>query len=136
MPEITQLIPQRAPILEVDRLVSCSENQADTELVVRQDNFFTQHNKLQEPGLIEHMAQSAAAFAGCATFLRGEKPHLGYIGEVKKCHIAALPTVGQILRTTVTLISEIGDVSLVTIKTMLDDKQIAECQMKIALQNE
>lgn len=133
MPEISQLIPQRDPIVEVDELVSASESEAVTRLTVREDNFFAQSGVLHEPGLIEHMAQSAAAFAGNTTFLRNEAPHLGFIGEVKRCHISLLPEVGAVLTTTVTLISEIAGVSLVKIATVCDGNPVAECQMKIFL---
>lgn len=133
MPEIPQLIPQRDPIVEVDELVAATETDAVTRLTVREDNFFAQSGVLHEPGLIEHMAQSAAAFAGNATFLRHEPPHLGFIGEVKKCHIAFLPAVGGVLTTTVSLISEIAGVSLVKISSECDGKAVAECQMKIFL---
>ena len=36
--EITSLIPQRPPFLMVDRILSCDDTDAVTELMVRQDN--------------------------------------------------------------------------------------------------
>lgn len=133
MPEIKELIPQRDPILEVDSLLSATETEATTSLTVREDNYFAESGVLHEPGLIEHMAQSAAAFAGYATFLRNEPPHLGFIGEVKKCHISTLPAVGEQLTTTVTLVSEIAGITLVKISTTSADTPVADCQMKIFL---
>lgn len=136
MPEITELIPQRAPILEVDRLLSCSAENAETELVVRQDNFFYDNGRLTEPGLIEHVAQSSAAFAGYAGFANGEKPHLGYIGEIKKCTIFRLPLEGEVLRTSISLVSQVGPISLIRGVTTGNGSQILECQMKIFLKDE
>lgn len=136
MPDIKDLIPQRAPMLEVDSLTASTEADASTRLAVRQDNFFTDQDSLQEPGLIEHMAQSAAAFAGAATFLRGEAPHLGFIGEIKKCQIHALPRVGDTIDTHVELVSEAAGVSLVNITSRVGDKPVADCRMKIFLRDE
>ena len=133
MPDIKELIPQRDPIVEVDEILAATETEAITQLTVRQDNYFTESGVLQEPGLIEHMAQSAAAFAGYATFLRNEPPHLGFIGEVKRCHISLLPSVGAVLKTTVSLVSEIAGITLVRISTISNDTPVADCQMKIFL---
>lgn len=133
MPDIKQLIPQRDPIVEVDELLEASETEAVTRLTVREDNYFVHSGVLQEPGLIEHMAQSAAAFAGNATFLRNEPPHLGFIGEIKRCRIMQLPIVGSVMTTTVSLVSEIAGVSLVKIAIACDSNPVAECQMKIFL---
>lgn len=136
MPEITDLIPQRAPILEVDRLVSCSAEDAETELTVRRDNFFYDNGRLTEPGLIEHVAQSAAAYAGYEVHMKGEKPHLGYIGEIKKCIISRLPLENEVLSTTIHLVSQVGPISLVRGVTTSNGSQILECQMKIFLKDE
>ena len=63
--DIKSLIPQREPILLVDALVGVEGDMARTQLTVRRDNSFVgDDGLLAEPGLIEHIAQSASAFAG------------------------------------------------------------------------
>ena len=96
--QLYQLIPQRPPIVMVDVVWSATETEAETGLTVTADNIFVRNGHFREPGLIEHIAQSAAAFAGCGTFLRGEEPKLGFIGEIKDCVLNMLPEVGTQLR--------------------------------------
>ena len=65
--DIKQFIPQREPIIMVDRLVRVVAEEAVTSLVVRDTLcFVNEAGCLSEPGLIEHIAQSASAFAGYA----------------------------------------------------------------------
>ena len=55
---IEELIPQRAPIVMVDRLTSIEEGVSYTELEVRADNLFVERGVLSECGLIEATVQS------------------------------------------------------------------------------
>ena len=85
-PDITRLIPQRAPILMVDALLEAQDDTATTCLTIRPDNYFLDEDgRLDETGLIEHIAQSASALAGYKALRAGAaQPPVGYIGEVKK----------------------------------------------------
>ena len=87
---VEKLIPQRAPVMMVDELLEAEENGAEVSLLVRPDNYFMDEDgRLDEVGLIEHIAQSASALAGYKSLAeRVENPPLGYIGEVErfKCH--------------------------------------------------
>ena len=65
MLNIKQLIPQRSPIMMVDELLCVNGDEAQCRLAVREDNFFLEEDGLiAEVGIIEHIAQSASAFAG------------------------------------------------------------------------
>ena len=134
--QIYQLIPQRPPIVMVDTLWSAAESSAETGLHVSADNLFVKDSVLWEPGLIEHIAQSSAAFAGYDTFIHGLAPRLGYIGEIKNCKIHSLPKVGTELRTRIRLIAEAVGVSLIAAETYVDDTLVAECQMKIFIKED
>ena len=123
--DIKSLIPQREPILLVDALVGVEGDMARTQLTVRRDNSFVgDDGLLAEPGLIEHIAQSASAFAGF-------KARVGYIGEVKKFRCFRCPRVGEELQTTVTFGPEVGGVSLLTGETCVGEETLACTQMKI-----
>ena len=134
--EIYQLIPQRPPIVMVDVVWSADETGAETGLTIKEDNIFVQNGLFREPGLIEHIAQSAAAFAGYGTFTRGEAPKLGYIGEIKECVFHELPTVGSELRTTLRLITAVTGISLISAQTTCNGQPAVECQMKIFIKDE
>lgn len=131
--DIKQFIPQREPIIMVDRLVRVAAEEAVTSLVVRDTLcFVNEAGCLSEPGLIEHIAQSASAFAGYAARAAGAtKPPVGYIGEVKKFHCYRLPKCGEELLTTIAWGPEVGGVRIVSGETRVADEVVAETQMKI-----
>ena len=126
-----KLIPQRPPIVMVDTFFEADTESATTGLTIHPDNIFCLDGTLQEPGLIEHVAQSAAAFAGYAPYMKGEAPKLGFIGEVKKFKIARLPHTGETLITTLKVLGEAAGVTLIAAETQADKEVVATCQMKI-----
>lgn len=134
--EIYRLIPQRPPIVMVDVLWHVDKSYAETGLTIQEDNIFVSDNVLREAGLIEHIAQSAAAFAGYDSFCEHRAPKVGYIGEIKKCSLLSLPEVGCDLRTSITLIAEAAGVKLIEGQTKVGNELIAECLMKIFLKSE
>lgn len=134
--ELFKLIPQRAPIVMVDTFWSADDTGAETGLSIEADNIFCRDNYLREPGIIEHIAQSAAAFAGYKPYTQGENPKLGFIGEVKKCKISRLPQVGETLRTSLRIVGEAAGVTLIAAEVFSADSSIATCQMKIFIKNE
>ena len=80
--EITRLIPQREPILMVDRLERVEGDSAGTLFLIRDDNFFLEGKRLAEVGIVEHIAQSASALFGYKALQAGvSEPEVRYIGE-------------------------------------------------------
>ena len=130
--DIKKLIPQRDPIMMVDALVSVDGDVCETELAVRDNNFFIEDDQLlSEPGLIEHIAQSASAFAGYRCVVKGEPAPVGYIGEVKKFHCYRRPAIGDVLKTTVTMGAEVNGITIITGVTKVEGEVVADTQMKI-----
>ena len=131
--DIKSLIPQREPILLVDALVGVEGGAVRTRLTVRRDNCFVgEDGLLAEPGLVEHIAQSASAFAGYKAMEAGaSEPPVGYIGEVRKFLCYSCPRVGEALQTTVTFGPEVGGVSVLTGETCVGEETVACTQMKI-----
>ena len=82
--DIQELLPQRPPILMVDRLLSADDKRAETELLVRTDNIFVENGMLKAYAIIENMAQTCAAQLGYADiYVNGKKDvRIGYIGAV------------------------------------------------------
>ena len=133
---IYRLIPQRPPIVMIDTLIDATDGEARTALTVAADNIFCSAGQLREPGLIEHIAQSAAAFAGFSTYKQGLPPKLGYIGELKKIRINALPLVGDTLHTTLRVLGEAAGITLLDAETRVGDTVVAVGQMKIFIKEE
>lgn len=130
---IKQLIPQREPILMVDELLRVEGEQASACLTVRPGNIFlAEDGTMEESGVIEHIAQSASAFAGYKAIEAGAtEPPVGYIGEVKKFRSYRRPRVGEQLVTTIQLGPEVNGVTLLSAYTCVDEEKVAETQMKI-----
>ena len=131
---IEQLIPQRDPIVMVDALVEADGSErAVCRLLVTPGNYFVDENGLlAEAGLVEHIAQSASAFAGYLSRQAGaEEPPVGYIGEVKKFHCYRRPAVGEQLTTLITRGVEVGGVSIVSGEVRVGDELVADTQLKI-----
>lgn len=131
-----ELIPQRPPIVMVDSLISVSENKTVTGFTVNPDNIFVMNGALREPGLIENMAQSAAAGVGYLCRINNEEVPIGYIGAVKNLVIHFHPEVYCRLTTEITIEYEVLDATLIKGCVFSHGKLAAECEMKIFLKKE
>ena len=84
-------------MLMVDALLEADGEAAVTCLTVRPDNLFMgDDGRLEETGLMEHIAQSVSALAGYVAVGAGVKtPPVGYIGEIKHFHCYRRPCAGE-----------------------------------------
>jgi 3-hydroxyacyl-[acyl-carrier-protein] dehydratase len=128
-------IPQKPPMVMVDRLVEAADKITVTTFLIRADNVFCENGEFREPGLIENMAQTAAAGAGSKPGLAGTEAPVGFIGGIRKLKIDALPKVGQEITTRTTVLHEVFDATIVQGEVLLDDRVIAGCELKIFLIN-
>ena len=131
--DIRDLIPQRAPILVVDRLVETDGQSAVTSFVIKEGLVFLEDDgTMAEVGLIENIAQSASALAGYRAKQNGSvNPPVGYIGEIKNFRLFDNPRVGDELLTTVTFGTEVAGVTLIEGEVRVGDKLMAKTRMKI-----
>lgn len=138
MTDIKKLIPQRSPIMMVDELLEVHDDVARCSLTIREDNFFLElDGAIAEPGVIEHIAQSASAFAGYSAIQAGAtEPPVGYIGEVKRFRLNRRPRKGETLVTTITMGPTVGGVTIITGETVSGEETIATTQMKIYVAGE
>jgi predicted hotdog family 3-hydroxylacyl-ACP dehydratase len=126
-------IPQKPPMVMVDRIISCEGNATVTALLVKEENVFCENGFLREPGLIENMAQTSAASAGMKPGAREGEPSLGFIGGIRNLKIHSLPRVGDEIKTRITLEHEVFDASVVRGEVFDGERLIAECELKIFL---
>ena len=133
--EIKQLIPQREPFLLVTELVSADDQSCTTRFVVDERTALFHNGKLSEAGVIEHQAQSAAALSGYLALRSGAtQPPLGMIGELKSLQIYALPQLGDCIETHVTFGLSVGNITVATAQTYLQDQLIAKGTFKISVE--
>lgn len=131
-----ELIPQRPPMVLVDRFEGIdAEGVSTTGYTVEPAGLFVAGGRMSECGIIEHMAQSAAARIGWCCRAEGRPVPVGFIGAVSRLELHDLPRTGAHLRTRLRIVQEIGPLSLAEVRTEADGRPLAEGNLKIYLQS-
>lgn len=131
---ILNYIPQRNPICLVHSIYECSDESVKTGFVVEADHLFVNNNSLSEAGIIENLAQSCAAQAGYVCSLRNLPPKVGFIANIKDLKIHSLPKVNSEIITVVKLKAFVMNVTLVIASSTCNGEPVADCEMKIFIQ--
>jgi 3-hydroxyacyl-[acyl-carrier-protein] dehydratase len=129
--EIEQYIPQRSPIVMIHELAEASEEHAVTHLHVSTENVFVRDGFLLEPGMVENIAQTAAAQVGYIFKQNDLQIPIGYIAGIKDLEVHGQPPVGSTIKTTVKVLNQVLDVTLVEGLIHLDGNLLARCEMRI-----
>ncbi len=132
--DIFKLIPQRPPMVMVDKLFECNDQKALTGLEIMYDNIFVRKGQFSESGLIENIAQSAALMTGWLAINKQgveQKIPLGVIGAVKDFQVYFRPEVNSELITQIEVLYRIANATIVNGKVKVNDKLAAECELKI-----
>ncbi len=120
----------------VDQLVGCDENGSRTTLLIRDDNVLVYNGELTEAGLIENIAQTAAAGVGYIALQAGGAVSTGYIGAIKNLEVVALPKLGDVITTAATIEKHVFDVTMIAGAIKCNGKLIAKCEMKIFIKKQ
>jgi len=115
----------------VGELLYADDQVSRTSFTVKEDNVLVSGGFFTEGGLLENMAQTAAAGAGYAALSQNKPVEAGYIGAVKNLEIFSLPAVNDILETEVLFKEQVFNVTLVTASVTCNGKPVAGCEMKI-----
>ncbi|KAA2285955.1 hypothetical protein [Arenimonas fontis] len=76
---IERLVPHREPMLWLQRVLYCDENQVLAEAVVGEDHLLLDGGMVPAFAGIEYMAQAIAAWAGARALSRGEAVKPGFL---------------------------------------------------------
>ncbi len=117
----------------VDKLISVGDKKVITSFLIKRDNVFCFDGIFSEAGLIENMAQTAAAGIGARQVNDNEKPLRGIIGGLRRIKIYSLPEAGQEITTNIQIEHEIFDATIVKGQVFLNESILAECELKIFL---
>lgn len=128
---IQSLIPQRPPFVMIGKLISFSETAITTGFGITTDNIFVENGFFKEPGLVENIAQTAAARAGYISQTENKPVLVGYIGAINNLQVFMLPRAGSELITEITIENQIFDVTLISGKITCNGEPVAQCKMKI-----
>jgi predicted hotdog family 3-hydroxylacyl-ACP dehydratase len=129
--DIHELIPQRPPMIMIDKLVYVSENTGRGILYILESNLFCENKCLPESGLIEFIAQTAAAFMGYRKKTNNSSVSEGYIGAVKNLSINYLPPINNEIQSEIVVENEIVGYTIITGKVFFAGQIIAACEMRI-----
>ncbi|CAL1520065.1 3-hydroxyacyl-ACP dehydratase [Chitinophaga sp. MM2321] len=129
--DITAYIPQRTPIVMISGILEVDGPKTRTGLNIALDNIFVENGVLTPPGLMENIAQTAAARIGYIAKQENTPVPLGFIGAVKDLEIFELPPAGQMIETTTEIGGEVFNATMVTGKVMWEGRVMAQCEMKI-----
>jgi predicted hotdog family 3-hydroxylacyl-ACP dehydratase len=128
---ILSLIPQRQPFVMVDQLLSCNETTCTTIFKVIDGNVLVGNGDLSEAGLLENIAQTAAAGAGLRALQSNAPVLAGYIGAIKNFEVFELPKIGDVIETDIVIQQQIFDITLIAGSVKCGGHLIAKCEMKI-----
>jgi predicted hotdog family 3-hydroxylacyl-ACP dehydratase len=128
---IENFIPQRAPMRMIHDLIEVTNDRAVSAFVIEENNIFVSNGVFTEPGLIENIAQTAAAHAGYLYQQNGVTVPVGFIAAIKDLKIYSLPLLDTSIETTITVTNRVFDVTIV--KGVIDQngKTLCTCEMKI-----
>lgn len=133
---IRKLLPQQPPFVMVDKLLWFDKVKTVTSLTVRSDNIFFDNGSLSASGLIENIAQTCAARMGYINlFIAQDNVKLGFIGSIRNLQIIRKPKADEVLVTTIEVMEEVLQMTLVNAKIMSGDNLLVSAEMKIALSN-
>lgn len=131
---ITDFLPQAEPFVMTDTLISVSENTTISEFTIKEGHLFVKNNTFAEPGLMENMAQTAAAGTGFTARQNNQNPPVGFIGAIKDWQLFRLPVVGETITTTISTLHNMGSVQVVKAVINCNNENIATAEFKIFLQ--
>jgi predicted hotdog family 3-hydroxylacyl-ACP dehydratase len=128
-------IPQKPPFVLVDSLLYVDQKTSRCSFRIPEGNLFADDGFYSTAGLVESMAQTAAAGTGYLSSKENKPVPLGYIGAVQKLEVYDWPPVGSEISMTINLITNILQVSLVSGTVQSGDQLLASCEMKIFVNN-
>lgn len=135
--DIHTLLPQQEPFVMVGRLTHFDNQLTVTETTIRAENIFVDDGRFSASGLMENIAQTCAARIGYVNkYILKRGIQIGVIGAIRGFDVRRLPSVGDVVTTSVSVEQEVFGMILASATVMIHDEEIAVCQMKIAIKEE
>ncbi len=129
--DVLDLIPQRPPVVMITAVHEVDKNIFTTCFKIVKENIFCNNGFLDEEGLIENIAQTAAAMNGYVAMINNQAILLGYIGAIKDLKVFSLPRVNTEIITSVEVQNKVMNVSIIKGIIRQGEEMIATCEMKI-----
>jgi predicted hotdog family 3-hydroxylacyl-ACP dehydratase len=117
-PEIEMLLPHRAPMLWIDRVIAREGDRVRCSLTLREDHVFVHDGRVEPLVAIEWMAQALGALVGMIDREHDQNPRPGYLIAIPDGHFY------------VTHFS-VGDVVEIEAARVWGDDQLASFECKV-----
>lgn len=134
-PTLAKLLPQQAPFVMIGQLLAADAQRTISRFRVDASSVLFSDGVFSEAGLIENIAQTAAAGVGYHYQQLQQPAPIGYIAAVKSLKIGRLPSAGAELTTEVEVKNQVLDFTIVHGSVRIGEELIAECEMRIFLKN-
>ena len=132
--DVHTLLPQQEPFVMIDQLLHFDEVTTTTRFTVREDHLYVENGRLNACALIENIAQTCAARMGYINhYIYKKEVQLGFIGSVKNLIVKRVPLLGETLTTSIKVMEEIMQLTLVQAEIKVGEESIVTAEMKIAL---
>jgi predicted hotdog family 3-hydroxylacyl-ACP dehydratase len=130
-----EFIPQKHPFVLVDELLYADETTSLCSYLIPQNNVFVKDGVYTSSGMVESMAQTAAAGTGYLYKKENKSVPIGYIGSVQKLEVLDWPPIHSRITMEIKLLTNILQVSLVSASVKWSERIMAHCEMKIFISN-
>lgn len=133
---IHNFLPHREPMLMTDYILELTKEKVITSFVIKEDNIFVNKGIFVEAGLIENSAQTCSSILGQRFFENPEAGTkvIGFITNIKKIEIFALPEAGNTIISKASLISQFDSICHIFCETFLDEKLLMRSEINLFIQ--
>ncbi|MCW3161001.1 ABC transporter permease [Chryseobacterium oryctis] len=133
---IHQFLPHRAPMLMADNILELTKEKVVTSFEILENNIFVHNNEFVEAGLIENMAQTCSSILGQSFFENPEADTkvIGFITNIKKIEVFALPKVGDKIISKASLISQFENICNIFCETFNNDELLIRAEINLFIQ--
>jgi predicted hotdog family 3-hydroxylacyl-ACP dehydratase len=133
---IHNFLPHREPMLMADFILELTKEKVITSFEIKEDNVFVHNNELVEAGLIENLAQTCSSILGQSFFENPEADTkvIGFITNIKKIEVFALPKVGDKIISKASLISQFENICNIFCETFNNDELLIRAEINLFIQ--
>ncbi|MET3537940.1 ABC transporter permease [Chryseobacterium limigenitum] len=133
---IHNFLPHREPMLMADYILELTKEKVVTSFEILEDNIFVHNNEFVEAGLIENLAQTCSSILGQSFFENPEADTkvIGFITNIKKIEVFALPKVGDKIISKASLISQYENICNIFCETFNNDELLIRAEINLFIQ--
>ncbi|MDQ0067146.1 ABC transporter permease [Chryseobacterium lathyri] len=133
---IHNFLPHREPMLMADYILELTKEKVVTSFEIKEDNIFVHNNELAEAGLIENLAQTCSSILGQSFFENPEADTkvIGFITNIKKIEVFALPRTGDKIISKASLISQYENICNIFCETFNNDELLIRAEINLFIQ--